>query len=177
MKSIVNVSLRYGALAALIGVALLIGLYYMDRHPFLIPVYIDFRIILFGVFIFFTLREIRDHYQQGILYFWQGFAASFLFTLTYAILSSLVVVLFASLVPSFLADYVALSVEQLRSLPTEVVDSIGKAVYERNIAMLPETDSVDLGFLYFLQSFLISLFLSIILSVILRREPKQTDKP
>jgi hypothetical protein len=177
MKPLVNVSLRYGVLAAVIGAALLIGLYYMDRHPFLIPVYVDFRIILFGVFIFFTLREIRDYYQNGILYFWQGFAASFLFTLTYSLLTSLVVILFISLVPSFLTDYITLSVEQLRSLPVEVVDSIGKEVYERNLAMLPETDAEDLGFLYFLQSFLISLFLSIILSVILRKQPKQTDNP
>ena len=172
MKPLVNVSLRYGVLAAVIGAGMLIGLYYMNRHPFLIPVYIDFRIILFGVFIFFTLREIRDYYQNGTLYFWQGFTASFLFTLTYAVLSALVVALFAVAVPSFLTDYVTLSVDQLKSLPAEVVDSIGKEVYERNLEMLPQTTARDLAFLYFLQSFLISLFLSIILSVILRRQPQ-----
>lgn len=172
MKPLVNVSLRYGVLAAVIGAGLLIALYYMNRHPFLIPVYIDFRIILFGVFIFFTLREIRDYYQNGTLYFWQGFTASFLFTLTYAILSALVVALFTALVPSFLTDYITLSVDQLASLPAEVIDSIGKEVYERNLEMLPQTTARDLAFLYFLQSFLISLFLSIILSVILRRQPQ-----
>lgn len=172
MKPLLKVSLRYGLIAGAIGSALLIGLYYMGRHPFLIPVYIDFRIILFAIFIFFTLREIRDYYQNGIMYFSQGFLASFLFTLAYAIFSSAVILLFMELVPRFLSDYINLSVEQLKSLPTEVIDSIGKDVYERNLRLLPETGAADLAFLYFLQSFLISLFISIILSVILRREPK-----
>ena len=171
MNPLVKVSLRYGLLAGVIGSALLIGLYYMGRHPFLIPVYIDFRILLFGILIFFTLREIRDYHQHGVVYFWQGFFASFLFTLSYAILSSLVMVLFMEMAPAFVSDYISLSVAQLQSLPPEVIESIGKDVYERNLSLLPETDADDLGFLYFLQSFLISLFISIILSVILRRQP------
>lgn len=172
MNPLVKVSLRYGLLAGIIGSALLIGLYYMGRHPFLIPVYIDFRIILFGILIFFTLREIRDYHQQGVMYFWQGFLASFLFTLAYAIVSSLVLVVFMELTPAFVSDYISMSVQQLKSLPAEVIDSIGKEVYEQNLKLLPETDANDLGFLYFLQSFLISLFISIILSVILRRQPQ-----
>ena len=137
MSPIVKVSLRYGGLAGVIGSALLIGLYYIGRHPFLIPVYIDFRIILFGVFIFFTLREIRDYHQAGILYFWQGVITSFLFTLFYAVISTLALLAFIHVVPEFLSDYVSLSIEQLRSLPPEVIESIGNDVYETNLKLLP----------------------------------------
>lgn len=172
MKSVLNVSLRNGLLAGIVGSVLLIGLYYLGRHPFLIPVYLDFRIILFGVFILFTLREIRDYHQGGILYFWQGLIASFLFTVCYALISTLALLIFMNAVPSFLSDYINLSIEQLRSLPSEVIESVGKDAYETNLRLLPETDSVDLGLLYLIQSFLISLFLSIILSVTLRRHPK-----
>lgn len=172
MKALARVSLRYGALAGVLGSALLIGLYYMHRHPFLIPVFFDFRIILFGFFIFFTLREIRDHYQDGILYFWQGFIASLLFTLCYALITSLVLLAFMAVVPAFLSDYIHLSVQQLKSLPPEVIERIGEDVYKNNLALLPATDRLDLSFLYFLQSLMISLFVSIILSVILRRQPK-----
>jgi len=172
MQPILKVSFRYGLLAGIIGSALLIGLYYLGRHPFLIPVYIDFRIILFGVFIFFTLREIRDYYQGGILYFWQGVIASFLFTVFYAIISTVALVVFIHSVPEFLADYVNLSIQQLRSLPPEVIESVGKDVYETNLKLLPGTTAADLGLLYLIQCFLFSLFLSIILSVILRRHAK-----
>jgi hypothetical protein len=171
MKTLVKVSLRFGVLAGVIGSALLIGLYYLDRHPLMIPVYLDFRIILFGVFIFFTLRELRDYHQNGILYFWQGIFASFLFTLCYALISAAVLRVFIEAVPEFLTDYIRLSIENLKSLPPEVIESIGRDVYERNLEMLPTTTAMDLSLLYFSQSLLISLFISIILSVVLRRQP------
>jgi hypothetical protein len=172
MKAFVSVPIKYGAIAGLFGSALLIGLYYMDRHPFLIPVFVDYRLILFSVFIFFTLREVRDYYQEGILYFWQGIFGSFIFTATFATLSSLLLIIFMLAVPEFLSSYISLSVEQLKLLPPQVIESIGKDVYNRNIELLPATDILDLAFLYFWQSFMISLFISIILSVILRRQPK-----
>jgi hypothetical protein len=172
MKTFVSVPIKYGSIAGLFGSALMIGLYYMDRHPFLIPVYVDSRLILFGVFIFFTLREIRDYRQAGILYFWQGIFASFIFTCTFAILSSLILIIFMWAVPEFLSSYIALSVQQLKLLPPQVIESIGKDVYNRNLELLPATNLADLAFLYFWQSFMISLFISIILSVILRRQPK-----
>ena len=171
MKTLLKVSLRFGALAGLIGSALLAGLYYLDRHPLIIPVYLDFRIILFGVFILFTLREIRDYHQNGILYFWQGILASFVFTLCYAAISAVALLIFMQVVPEFLADYIRLSVQNLKSLPPEVIETIGQGVYERNLEMLPATRPADLSFLYFSQSLLISLFISIILSVVLRRQP------
>jgi hypothetical protein len=172
MKQLVKVSIRYGVLAAIIGCGILVALYYMDRHPFVIPVYADFRIILFSIFIFFTLREIRDYYQNGVLYFAHGIIASLLFTAVYAILSSVSVYLFATAVPDFITAYIDLSIQQLKSLPADVIEKIGSDVYTRNLAALPSTRPLDLALLYFWQSFLISLFLSVILSVVLRRQPK-----
>lgn len=172
MKPLINVSLRYGLLAGITGSILLVGLYYLGRHPFLIPVFMDFRIILFGFFIFFALREIRDHYQKGILFFWQGLIGSFIFTMAYAAVSSLVLLVFMAVVSAFLTDYIDLTIAQLKALPQEVIDRIGREVFDRNLEMLPATDIYDLAFLYFSQSFLISLFISIILSVVLRRQPK-----
>ncbi len=171
MKDLFKVSLKYGVIASFIGSALLVGLYYMNRHPLIIPVFLDFRLILFGVFIFFTLREIRDYYQGGFLYFWQGILCSFLFTATFAMLASLVIVGFVGIVPDFLNSYITLSMAQLKSLPAEVIERIGKEVYKLNLDRLPDTTGFDLAFLYFWQSFMISLFISIILSVVLRRQP------
>src|SRR5690606_18925369 len=101
MNPLVKVSLRYGALAGIIGSGLLVALYYINRHPLVIPVYMDFRIILFGVFIFFALREVRDYYQGGVLYFWQGIIGSFLFTFCFSLIASIAIVVFVELVPAF----------------------------------------------------------------------------
>ena len=174
MRVLLRVSVRYGVLAGLIGSILLVGLYYLGRHPFLIPVFMDFRIILFAFFIFFALREIRDHYMRGILYFWQGIIASFFFTVCFASISALALLAFMYIVPEFVSDYISLSLAQLRSLPPVVVERIGDEVYTRNLEMLPVTSASDLSLLFFTQSLMISLFISIILSVILRRQPGTT---
>lgn len=171
MKNLLKVALRYGIVAAIIGSGILVALYYMGRHPLLIPWYIDFRIFLFAIFIFFALREIRDYYQKGVLYFSHGIFASLVFTVTYAVLSSLAIYGFTALVPEFLTDYIELSLQQLKSFPPSEIEK-GKDVYLKALAALPSTEAADLALLYFVQSFGISVVLSIILSVILRRQPK-----
>jgi hypothetical protein len=172
MKPLVAVPLRYGAIAGVFGIVVVLGLYYLGRHPFLFEVYADFRIFLFGVFIFFTLKELRDIYYRGVLYFWEGIIASFLFTTIFAIVASAGIAIFSSAVPDFVTSYVSLSMERIKSLPPDVIARIGKDVYERNLEMLPATNAFDLALLYCVQCFMIGFFISIILSVILRRQPK-----
>ncbi len=172
MNPLVKVSLRYGAIAGIIGSGLLIALYYMDRHPMWIPPYADFSIILFGLIIFFALREFRDYHQNGVLYFWQGLIASFLVTVCYAAITAVAMRLFAYAEPGFVSRYVEIGLEYLRALPAEEVDRIGRDEVARNIETLPSTDAAQFIMTYCVRSFAISFFISIILSVTLRREPK-----
>jgi hypothetical protein len=172
MRPFFQVPLKYGAIAGVIGAALVITLYYLNRHPFLVPVQFDFRIILLSVFLFFSLKEFRDYYQNGELYFWQGIISSFLLVATFALVASTLISIFSTLVPGFVASYVRLFTEQLNTWKQEDIDRIGKEVFERNLKQLPSTNTFDLAVLYFSQSFGIGLFISIILSVVLRKQPK-----
>jgi len=172
MKPFFQVPLKYGAIAGVIGAALVVTLYYLNRHPFLVPVQFDFRIILFAVFLFFSLKEFRDYYQGGELYFWQGLIMSFLFVATFAVVAATLMSVFSALVPDFVASYIRLFTEQLRTWKPEDIDRIGKEVFERNLKQLPSTNTFDLALLYISQSFGIGLFISIILSVVLRKQPK-----
>jgi hypothetical protein len=172
MQPLVKVPVKNGLIAGVLGALLVVGLYYMGNHPFMIPVFADFRIFLFGIFIFFTLKEVRDFHQAGILYFPQGIFASFVFTTAYAIVASALLWIFILLVPDFLTSYIQLKMEDIRSLPPEVIEQIGKDVYNRNLESLPATNGLELASTYLVQSFVLSFFISIILSVILRRQPK-----
>src|SRR5690349_4017593 len=91
MKPLVQVPFKYGMIASLVGFLLVVVLYYINRHPFLIQPYMDFRILLFGVFIFFSLKEYRDYYQGGILYTWEGLIGSFIFVSTFAVVASVLI--------------------------------------------------------------------------------------
>lgn len=172
VKRLAFLSVRNGVIAGVLGFSLLVALYYMGKHPFLFPIYFDFRLILLSVFIVMTLKEFRDDNQEGILYFGQAMIGAFLFTLVFAFLASLLIWAFCFVVPEFLSNYIQTATEQLKSIQPAIIEQLGKEAYERNLNKLPATNASDLAIDYFGKTFIISLFISIIISVILRRQPK-----
>jgi Protein of unknown function (DUF4199) len=169
----VKVSTRYGLIGSAIGSLLIIVLYYIGRHPFLIPVMFDFRIILFSILLFFSLREFREYYQQGVLYFWQGILMCVIFTLVFAVMTSLCIWLFAIWNSEFVTEFVQLFQERSRAFPPQqIIEQIGKDAFERTLQALSATRPIDMAKQFFWQCVMISLFLSVIISVILRRQPK-----
>lgn len=171
-QPLVRIPAKFGLLAAGFGFVFFITLYFIGKHPFLVPVFFDFRIILLGFAIFFALRELRERHYGGLLFFWQGMLASLLLTLIFALLTGAAIWVFAGVYPEFLSQYVQLFREQVATFPADVVEKIGKENLERNLKAIADTHAFDLATLYAWQSLLISFFVSIILTVILRRQPK-----
>lgn len=169
---LLSVSLRYGAVSGILAMVLLVVTYYIGRHPLMISPYLDFRILLFAVFIFFTLKEIRDYYQEGVLYFWQGLIGSVLVVVVATIIAAIGLQIFGSLEKEFVTSYVEQMTAYLKTFPKEDIDRIGKEVYDRNLEQLPATNSSILAFTYFMQGLVIGFFVSIIVSAILRKQPK-----
>jgi hypothetical protein len=167
-----KISLRNGAIAGIFAFAILLALYAIGKHPMLFQLYFDFRIILFGIFLTLTIKEIRDYYQNGIIYFWQGMIACFIFTIVFSILTSILILILCNFYEPFLTNYIELGVQQMKTLSPDFVKEIGKDLYEATLTNLHSMNGFELGKKYFWQSFLISFFISIIISVILRRQPK-----
>src|SRR5215468_2620675 len=118
---IVRIPKFYGFLGGVLGFVLLIVLYYMDRHPFLVPVFFDFRVALFGIFMFFILRELREYYFGGYLFFWQGMISCGVYVLTFGAVASLALWIFAINVPGFVTQYVELATNQIKTFPKETI--------------------------------------------------------
>lgn len=168
---LVRVPLRYGLIGGVLGFVLVIILYYIGRHPFLIIPVFDFRVALFGVFMYFILKELRDYYFNGMLFFWQGIAAAGLFVITFSVVASLLIWVFAKNVPQFVIQYVELVTNQLKTYPQETIDQIGRQVYDESLEQVKSTSAFGLARLYFRQGVFIGFFVGIIISVILRRQP------
>ncbi len=147
----------------------------MGRHPFLLPVFVDFRIVIFAVFIFFSLKELRDYYQQGVLFFWQGMIGSYVVITTSALIASAFTWCFARWNAGFLPSYVEKLQQQMLGYKKEIITSVGMDAYNQQIAKLPFTSPMDLAGDYFLKSMIIGLFLAIIISVLLRKQPKTSN--
>jgi hypothetical protein len=169
---LIRVPFRYGLVGGVIGSIVIAGLYLMGRHPFLLPVVFDFRIILYGVFIFFSLKELRDYYLQGMLFFWQGMIGSYVFITTSALIGSIFTWSFSKWNANFLLSYIEKLQAELISYREEIVTSVGVEAYNRQLKLLPLTSPLNLATDYFLKSMIIGLFLAIIITAILRKQPK-----
>lgn len=169
---LVFIAVRNGLLAGVLGIIFLSVLYYVGRHPFLFPIYFDFRIIMLSVFVVMSLKELRDDHQQGLLSFASAMMCAFLFTLVFAVLVMGFVWILSALQPAFVTDYINLATSQMKSWDPSIIEQLGKDSYRSNLAALPATNGWTLASDYFIKSLMISFFVSIIISVILRRQPK-----
>src|SRR5436190_16412944 len=133
MKILLKICMRYGAVAGLLSAILLVILFYTGRNPFLISPFLDFRIFIFGIFIFFSLKEFRDGSQSGLLYFWQALLGSFAVVLISSVISSTGLYIFGTLEKDFLTSYVDGMTIYLKTFPQEDIDRIGREVYEHNL--------------------------------------------
>ncbi|MFN3841454.1 MAG: DUF4199 domain-containing protein [Cyclobacteriaceae bacterium] len=173
LRSLALISIRWGAIASVLAVSLLVTVYYLGRHPLMVAPFLDFRILLYALFIFFALREFRDYHQQGELYFWQGMIGSFILVGVAGILAATLFWIFGTLETEFVPSYIRQMTDYLKNFSEEDIQRIGKDVFESNLKGLPSTNMSQLALTYLAQSFVIGLFVSIILSVILRKTTKQ----
>src|SRR3954466_446735 len=112
---LVRVCARYGSIAGALCMLFLISLFYMGKHPFLVNPFLDFRVPLFSVLIFFALKEVRDYYQEGILFFWQGTGGSLILVAVSSLVAAAGILIFGGIQPLFLADYVSEFTRQIQN--------------------------------------------------------------
>lgn len=172
VNKLVRIALRYGIIGGALAFILAMILFYMGRHPLVISPYLDFRILLFGIFVFFALKEFRDYDQNGVLYFAQAMFGGFVAIFVLSLVSSALLWIFGSIEGDFVREYVEQVTKYIRSFSKEGIDRLGKDVYERNLNALPSTNMSMLAVTYFIHGLVIGFFVNIVLAVVVRRQPK-----
>jgi hypothetical protein len=172
-KPLIRVPLKYAFFGGILAFVLIVILHYFgSTHPQLYPIFLDFRILLFGVFIYFSIREFKDVENGGILHFWQGMAVGILCYLGIAWLVALGIIGLGEIDPGYLERYISETTDILLSNKADVIEKVGEEAFNAQIEALPSTTIFALAVDYFLKSMFIGLFLTIIISVILRKQPK-----
>ncbi len=172
INKLIRISARYGTVGGILAFVLLIILFYLGRHPLVISPFLDFRVLLFGIFIYFTLKEFRDYEQDGVLLFAQAMLGGLAVVLIMTTLTSILLHVFGLFEKNFVQTYIEQVTVYLKSFSQEDIEKIGKEIYDRNLSSLPATNMAQLTQIYFVHGLVIGFFVNIILSVILRRQPK-----
>jgi uncharacterized membrane protein len=181
LKPIYSVPLKYGLIGSVCAMALILVLYYAGKHPLLIPIFYDFRIFLFGVFIFFALREFKEYYNNNILQFWQGMVMGIGIYVIIGLLVAMFIVTFSNIVPDFHDSYIQGTLKGLELDKEQLVNqgkiTISEEEFQKQIEQLKASPAYVLGIDYFIKSCLLGFFLTIILAVILRKSENRFGQP
>ena len=171
LNPIYSISIRYGGIAAILSIILFLILFYSGQNPLLIPPFLDFRILLFPIFLVYSIRDYKENYNGGFLHFWQGFSIGMLVILIIAIIMALFILIFGSWIePDFVSNFIKTSIDQIKSAKENISSAIGEKELTTVLEILPSTTLFDLALDYFLKSLPYGLFLTIIISLILRKK-------
>ncbi len=170
-NNLIQTSIRFGLLGALMNVVALLVLFYIGKHPLLLNPVLDARLPLYGLFIFFAIKNLRDD-NNGYLHFWEGLATGFLVYLIMAQMVAAFIAIFGSIESThFLEDYIRIAIEQInKNREALIASNIGEKTLTDAIAILPTTTANNLAFDYFLKSMPIGLILTLLLSILMRRK-------
>ncbi len=167
-NKLVSVPLKYGAFGGIMVILLILIFYFLDLDPLVNIKVAD--VLILSIFIFFTLKEFRDRYNNRELHFWQGMTGGVLTYLTIALISAAFILLMTVIIdPEMTTDYIASRIELLNENKQKLVDAMDEETYLKAVSGVENTTGFDLALDDFLKKSIIGLFLTIIIAVILRK--------
>ncbi|MDN5200837.1 DUF4199 domain-containing protein [Fulvivirgaceae bacterium BMA10] len=169
-KTILLTPLKYGAFGGVLSIALFLLLYYIHENPLIAVKKLPFAIILLPLFIFFSIKEFRDHKNNGTLHFWQGLAIGFINYTIIAILSSLFIGIFLTYFdPGLLKDFIDKSILLIEANKDQTIETFGQETYEQLLLDTKNTTVRVIALDDFWRKIFIGLITSFIISIILRK--------
>lgn len=172
LQAIYRIPIRYALIASAASIILFCILYYAGRNPLFIPPFLDFRVLLFPIFLVFGIRDYKENHNQGYLHFWQGISVGLQIMLIISFVMSIFILIFGTVVePDFVNEFISGSIQNIESTREKLLESIGKETLEKTLEILPTTTIAHLAIDYFIKSLPYGIFIAIIISLILRKKP------
>jgi hypothetical protein len=169
---LVRVMTRYGFISGIIGIIALIVFFYIGKHPFWIFPLFDPRVLLIAIFLVFGLKEVRDYFQEGVLFFWQGLFGSLVLLAVMSVTGYAGVTIFGLSEPEFVKMYINQGLQQINNIPPDSADEIGKSAIEEVRKTIHDTTVSWMAKRYAVQTYLFGFFIAVIISVVLRKQTK-----
>lgn len=169
-----RVPLKFGLVASVLSVAIMIVLFYTGRHPSLVPPYLDSRILIFLIFIYFAIREFKEFYNNRYLHFWQGLIIGVTVYLAVGIAGGLFIFIFGKLETSFVAEYINMAREGVMAAKDELINGpqgvkMTEQEFANHLASLENTTAGILAVDYFIKSCIVGFFIPLLYSALFRK--------
>ena len=171
-----RVPIKFGLVGAILSIILMIALYSTGRHPLVLPPYLDSRIIIFLIFIYFAVREFKEIYNEGYLHLWQGLLVGSVVYVTVGLVGAVFIVLYTNYDANFLSLYIDLTADGMEAAKAELVFGdqkvkMSEEEFMNHLASLKTTTAINLAVDYFIKSCIIGFFVPLLYSVFFRKVP------
>ncbi len=170
-KPLVSVPLKFGITGSIMIIVMFVVFYFSSENPLGEISTFDFFIL--PIFLFLAIKEYRDTYNAKLMEFWQGMTVGFGTYISIAIITSLFILLFVSVInPDILDTYVASRIDILVEGKEGMIADIGEQAYLESLSEVKLVSLADVVLDNFLKKLMLGLFLTIAVSVIMKRKPK-----
>ncbi|MGK7395479.1 MAG: DUF4199 domain-containing protein [Candidatus Cyclobacteriaceae bacterium M3_2C_046] len=169
------VPLKYGAMGGFLAFVAVLVFYFIGESPILIARFLD--LLILPIFLFFSLKEYRDYYNEKQLHFFQGIAVGFVTFVTLAAVSAIFLFIFLEFIdPGVLQGYIDERLTQLDQNKASYLEKMSEEVYQSTYESVRNARSYNLALDDFIKKSIIGLFATALIAVILRKVPSYNLK-
>ncbi|MBW3544147.1 MAG: DUF4199 domain-containing protein [Bacteroidetes bacterium] len=167
-KPMLMAGLKYGAAGGGLAIVLFVVLWTIKENPLDAGRLFDF--FMLPLFIFFTLKELRDYRQGGRLAYWQGMTAGLFCYTTLALISALFIFIFLTYGGTdLLVQHQQENLAVLTDDPQTWIEQVGQQAYDKALKEIRELTALDLALDDFLKKALIGLFFTGIITLFFKK--------
>lgn len=167
-----KLSLKYALICGVFLLIIFVLFQYMGTSPLINLNHLLVDLVVFGVFMFFALKEYRVYHNEGYLHLWQGMTMGFVIYAIGSILFSAGLYLYLEIKPEEIANYQAQALNFLSEKSEIYIKEFGEAGYQEQIKVINEVTVWDLIKGAGVKKILAGLFVTPVISIILRKQLK-----
>jgi len=162
--------LRFSSISIAFSIIAFWLLVISGKDPFLLPLYLDFRIISIGIPMIFCLMLFRDYKNGGSLHYSEGMSLGFpIYTATAMVLFLLIWPIMEWIYPEIFNLHIAEQKAVLLERKQELEEELGTEDFAARLAGFHAIKPLALAIDYFIKTIIIGIFLNVLFALIARK--------
>jgi len=174
MHALIKVPLKFGLVAGVMSVLLMFVLFNYGRHPALIPPFLDFRIIVLLICVFFAIREYKELYNEGFLHFWEGLTIGILTYVILGLIGALFILVYDAFDNSYVEYYISGAIEGAEKYREQLINGpqpvkMSEEEFNSHLTALESTTAGVLARDFFIKTCLIGFLIPLLYGAVFRK--------
>lgn len=157
----------FGCTAGILCVFGFILMYFLQIEP--ISMVLVFGYIITPVFVFLGIKQFRDRFNGGELFFGQGMTVGFFVYILMAVISAAFIGLFMFFEPEVFEAFRSMNVNLLNEKKDILVEQLNQQAFDDTYENIQQMSTWDVIINDFLRKVIPGLFFTILISIILKR--------